>query len=452
MSGKIRWFSMRLMIAVGIYAVVYTVLNVSLTRGIEAEKRWLREQGLPASPEELVKPPFSPDVKPEEDARPPFEAAAALWQGIPETDRDWLSAIEFRNGSFRHLDDCGAPLPEEQVGRLKGRIEDHAMILRLLGEAADRPTASRSVDYRKGPAARLSNVGYARHLGHFAGLAAAVKACEGDRSAYASWNVSLGASTGISGDHTLVSFLVQVAMEKAACKTLQGMLDICDADASDLEMIARRIARLPDPRPAYQRAMMAEEAGMGIMIYESWLEGSVSSVNPGGSASGAARIWLEADYLTYLKLFRRFHEHRNDPPWKSFAESLFSDEFFRREVPVYAPLVRCLMPALDSIRRHLVVAEAERLAIRYGVQLARHRLAAGAYPETLDGLAPDLAAELPDPVDPCTGKTLVYRREGEGFVLYSLGKNQKDNGGLAAEPGKMEIPADADDIAFRLTK
>jgi uncharacterized protein YfaT (DUF1175 family) len=33
------------------------------------------------------------------------------------------------------------------------------------------------------------------------------------------------------------------------------------------------------------------------------------------------------------------------------------------------------------------------------------------------------------PVDPFTGKQLVYRREGEGFVVYSLGSNLKDDGG-----------------------
>jgi hypothetical protein len=55
----------------------------------------------------------------------------------------------------------------------------------------------------------------------------------------------------------------------------------------------------------------------------------------------------------------------------------------------------------------------------------------GAYPDSLTDLAS--AEQVSLPLDPFSGKSLVYHREGEGFVLYSWSMNLKDDGGKAPE-------------------
>ena len=60
--------------------------------------------------------------------------------------------------------------------------------------------------------------------------------------------------------------------------------------------------------------------------------------------------------------------------------------------------------------------------------LERYRLARGNYPETLAVLAPQYIETLPH--DIINGQPLHYRRtEGENFILYSVGWNEKDDGG-----------------------
>lgn len=60
--------------------------------------------------------------------------------------------------------------------------------------------------------------------------------------------------------------------------------------------------------------------------------------------------------------------------------------------------------------------------------LERYRLAKGEFPSTLDTLVPRFAAKLPR--DIINGEPLKYRRtEDGGFVVYSVGFNQVDNGG-----------------------
>ncbi len=68
---------------------------------------------------------------------------------------------------------------------------------------------------------------------------------------------------------------------------------------------------------------------------------------------------------------------------------------------------------------------------RVACALERYRLAHGVYPETLDVLAPRFIEIIPN--DIINGQPLHYRRTDDGkFVLYSVGWNEKDDGGTIA--------------------
>lgn len=64
--------------------------------------------------------------------------------------------------------------------------------------------------------------------------------------------------------------------------------------------------------------------------------------------------------------------------------------------------------------------------------LERYHLAHAQYPETLDVLTPQYAEKLPH--DLIGGQPLKYRRTDAGtFLLYSVGWNEKDDGGIAGK-------------------
>jgi hypothetical protein len=56
------------------------------------------------------------------------------------------------------------------------------------------------------------------------------------------------------------------------------------------------------------------------------------------------------------------------------------------------------------------------------------------YPERLDQLVPDFLPRMP--IDYSDRQPLRYRREGDRYVLYSVGLNGKDDGGKGAADGK----------------
>jgi hypothetical protein len=60
--------------------------------------------------------------------------------------------------------------------------------------------------------------------------------------------------------------------------------------------------------------------------------------------------------------------------------------------------------------------------------LERYRIANGSYPDSLDALAPQFIEKLPH--DIINGGPLKYRKTDNSFVLYSIGWNEKDDGGI----------------------
>jgi hypothetical protein len=92
-----------------------------------------------------------------------------------------------------------------------------------------------------------------------------------------------------------------------------------------------------------------------------------------------------------------------------------------------------LLPALGRVVTRAATAQTAFNQAAIACALERYRLANGHYPETLMALAPRFISSLPD--DVITGEPYKYRLTDDGrFVLYSVGWDEKDDGGV---PGKL---------------
>lgn len=78
---------------------------------------------------------------------------------------------------------------------------------------------------------------------------------------------------------------------------------------------------------------------------------------------------------------------------------------------------------------------------RLAFALAAYRAHHGRYPEKLTDLA--YLGDVPD--DLFSGKPLVYRPSSDGYVLYSVGANARDDGGR----GPDDTPP-GDDLSVRM--
>jgi hypothetical protein len=90
---------------------------------------------------------------------------------------------------------------------------------------------------------------------------------------------------------------------------------------------------------------------------------------------------------------------------------------------------RLMLPTLGTFAQKTAYSQnAVNLALT-AVALERYRLANGNYPDSLDALAPQFVGKIPH--DIINGEPLHYRRTDDGqFVLYSVGWNETDDGGV----------------------
>ena len=103
-------------------------------------------------------------------------------------------------------------------------------------------------------------------------------------------------------------------------------------------------------------------------------------------------------------------------------------------------LLKSLLGPLEYLARH----RAQKACTKAAILLRLFRMKHVTYPETLDTLASELVGK--PLVDPFSGKGLMYRRDGNGFIIYSVGPNGADDGGAKTSSGP------ADDVAVKVER
>ncbi len=89
---------------------------------------------------------------------------------------------------------------------------------------------------------------------------------------------------------------------------------------------------------------------------------------------------------------------------------------------------RLLLPELGNYAEKVANGQTVANEARIAIALERYRLAHGRYPDSLDALVPQFMEKIPH--DIIGGQPLHYRLTEDGlFVLYSVGWNERDDGG-----------------------
>jgi len=86
-----------------------------------------------------------------------------------------------------------------------------------------------------------------------------------------------------------------------------------------------------------------------------------------------------------------------------------------------------LLPALSRACNWEARLDAQLGNAEIALALHIYKAKYGEFPDSLKKLIPEILTSLP--LDPFTGKDYIYRRKEEGFIVYSVGDNLKDNGG-----------------------
>ena len=110
--------------------------------------------------------------------------------------------------------------------------------------------------------------------------------------------------------------------------------------------------------------------------------------------------------------------------------------------------IRYLRPALAKVAERSHRNRVDSMAMLTVLAIVQYHKKHGEYPASLTALIEDgLLHQLP--MDPYSDKALVYRRTEGGFMLYSVGLNLTDDGGVAGmKDGKYTRWTDNGDVIF----
>ncbi|MBE0711943.1 MAG: hypothetical protein IH583_06125 [Candidatus Aminicenantes bacterium] len=410
-----------LLIAVTAVVAVRAILNYTEGRLLARTLADLKAQGVPLNVKELTAP------------CPEADNAARLWRAAAN-----LLAIENEDKALlgRAFQDLVALKPLEPSDRsaLEGIVAKNQEALGLLHAMADKPCFL----YRdpRAPFAETIIPGMVKMIQatRLMGFEALLRAEKGDvRSATERIRSGLGFASKVAQEATMITQLIAVADTRMLASFLEA---ICRGRKVDEEILLRLIADL-EPKPWRVRLAqaikgervffieMAKRAASGARLENEYiLFGEPSILND-------IRVWLIRPLLktdirrTLPKLIDL--EAQALHPYYESRGSLRAQERQIETLPWYAYMSKLILGNFEAAFLKEAQLEATLLAARTGLACKLFENRTGAYPESLEALVPNILAEVP--IDPFTGKPFVYRREGEGFIVYSLGSNEKDDGG-----------------------
>lgn len=185
-----------------------------------------------------------------------------------------------------------------------------------------------------------------------------------------------------------------------------------------------------------QRTHTDDGTGDGMLILASMAELSASTGAPGPSVGG----YPITNVIGYFLPSRKETIARGDAYYDTTIARIdgtsvdpATAELASRELPPQFRLLHIMLPAHDAV----TVRQMHDATLRGTIimlALERHAADTGAYPETLESLAPAFLPALPK--DPLAGDgAFIYEQlDDGGYRLYSVGANGVDDGGVES-PG-----------------
>jgi hypothetical protein len=421
--------------------LAYASMELKASQALRNAYRALEKDGRPLKAEQVIPPPV-PDS---DNAALLYQAAVLRLKAAPAAGSTNL---------FQRLDDLAKNLAGGAPAEADRAEFDRLMAdpvcreaLSLVRQGTGRRGCRYPLDYAKGAAMELPHLSAMRGLSRILCAQARNQAVRGDLSG--GWEtvlVSLRLASALQPEPTLISYLVRITQYQAS---LAGMADVARLGLPS-EAQAAAIAPLladNDEGRLLASALDAERILLGEWAF-ALAPGELRRVLFSDSTAGNSRaekafftflrltpVW-NYDHAAYLSLMQQY-THRAmalDEPGERAGNEAEIDQF-----PRYCVLTRMLAPALGKVRMRSVTLVAEKRITGAGLALLKYRKDHGSFPVTLG------EGGNTNGMDPFTGKPLLYQARGDGFLLYSVGPNQKDDGG-SPEKGVDGNPLD---IAWR---
>jgi len=407
-----------LLVVVAAVLVVRAVFNYVEGRKLTRTLAELKDGGLPLTAKDLAAP--CPD---EDNAARLWKAAESLLTTEEGEGRQTISGAFGRYAG-------GTPIEASSRTSLQALAVQNSRALELMAEAGAKPCFLSRAPSTSLIESIIPSAIKMIHATQLLGFSALFMAEDGNvPGAIDRIRPGLRFAPLLAGEGTLMTYLIAVADTRMLTLFLG---DICRGRDIGDDTLVRLIGEL-DPAPWRERwaRSISGERILALERGSATIKGG-SRVMAGEKLSNRLLYWLLRPILKDEVRYRQKKlvawERIAREPYFQQRELLKTDPAFSESVPWYFKLTGFWEgDAYGTVFLKSAQLEASLLAARIGLACKIFKSRTGAYPESLEALVPGILKEVP--VDPFTGKPFVYRREGKGFIVYSLGSNEKDDGG-----------------------
>jgi hypothetical protein len=336
-----------------------------------------------------------------------------------------------------------APSQELAIAVCRAVVASNATALTLLKRASSLDPYYRPIEASQAPYPESDHLSFSR-------LGCWLLSAEGVLNGYRGQHelveenvlMILGMARHLRTEPTLAAQLAAIAHDETAMRLIQVSVSLTRIPPPRLRDLMEAFATLPEP-PIFKRALAGCIADL-CLIYEErlasvyWLrrfewfrngalERAAENVD---SALYALSGQSRADYLLAMESSRKAASIAGLPfPERLDAAKALEDELFRLSGDRVLPL-----QGIPVTGTHLACARHRALVnvTRVGLGVELHFAENGRLPRSLADLSPDILEIVP--VDPFTGEQLSYHTNEHGYVVYSFGRNRRDDRRVE-EPG-----------------
>jgi len=454
--------------------LAHLALNAVAGRQLGKELARLRAEGAPLTLAQAAPPPV-PDS---ENAAPLYEKA---FQGLLDP-QDSLATMRFLASR-----ESGSATPRTPtLAQMEAILARHEADFRLLEQGSKRPVARFPVDWEH-PAAAIffPHMGGARNATRFLCVKAVVNAHNGHSGdALQDLAIAIRMSSQISATPTLIAQLVRAACIKIVAAVLPEVMAAAPLTAAESRAFYDLLAKVDMTGP-WVRSMEGERA-FGLAMFD-----DMHHARSGEFAYGLLGGWVQPEATTgvlerflmwagrvaltrawpltrilwqpFLRLdevqYLRHMQVLVALAGKSYEQNVKGQQRLEKEkarLPWYAVVTNTLAPIFTRATQARDEARATVGVMQAALALRDYQIQHGSYPASLSDLR--AAGGWAIPHDPFSGKPFLYRREGAGYLVYSVGPDLKDDGGigqwhaLRAAPRPISSRPLAYDLPLRMTR
>ncbi len=247
----------------------------------------------------------------------------------------------------------------------------------------------------------------------------------------------------LSQEPVLISQLVRIACESMGIKTVERMLNRCSPTEDQLGLLSELLSHREQPN-LMTRAYVGERCSVLDALYSGRGLANLQNMPAGFLKVYRATGLAAKDCGAFLDISGRNIEAMSKPYHERLAAAKQVEEDVEK-LPKMRVFTKLLCPAYGRIAVLDVRAAANIRVAQLAIAIEQCRLDTGRIPSSLTELAPAYIAEIP--TDPFDGKPMRYRAlDSGGFVVYSIGEDGSDDGGL--EKPEKAREDDLYDITF----